>query len=327
MTSTQNTPKLSIIVIGYKMAKQLVNTLYTLSEDYQQNVSAKDYEVIVVENDSTDTLDATTISKLPDNFRYYLRKELGVSPVPAINFGFEQCYAPVVGLILDGARMISPGVIYHTLQSQRLDGRVITIVPGYHLGDQEQHLSSSQQYNETKENELLSSIDWRNNGYELFRVASFSGANIRGYLQPMMECNCMFAPAECFQTIGYADSQFTLKGGGSVNLHIYRSLGMLPGSRLVVLPGEGSFHQYHGGVTTSSYAGLQAELATHKKQLHSLWNGQFHSLRRNPTLMGEISAQAQPFLTLSTTFAEKRLQRFNSINQPAWPDDVALQTI
>ena len=64
MTSTQNTPKLSIIVIGYKMAKQLVNTLYTLSEDYQQNVSAKDYEVIVVENDSTDTLDAVSYTHL-----------------------------------------------------------------------------------------------------------------------------------------------------------------------------------------------------------------------------------------------------------------------
>ena len=136
-----------------------------------------------------------------------------------------------------------------------------------------------------------------------------------------MECNCVFASAAKFRRIGYADPQFTMPGGGSINLHIYRSLGMLPGTRVFVLPGEGSFHQYHGGVTTSSYADRQAEIERHRVQLHSLWPGGFHSLRRKPTLLGEIALQAFPFLEESLRRSRNRLKRRSIENLPAWPDD------
>ena len=43
------TPKVSVIVVAYRMARQLQNTLYTLSADFQQGVSQQDYEVIVME--------------------------------------------------------------------------------------------------------------------------------------------------------------------------------------------------------------------------------------------------------------------------------------
>ena len=132
-------------------------------------------------------------------------------------------------------------------------------------------------------------MDWRGDGYELFGISTFSGANRRGYLQPIMECNCLFASAENFAAIGHANTEFTLPGGGSINLHMYRSLGMLPGTQLFVTPGEGSFHQFHGGVTTSSYAQREAEIEKHRVQLHSYWPGGFHSLRREPKLLGRFA--------------------------------------
>ena len=139
------------------------------------------------------------------------------------------------------------------------------------------------------EKELLKSTNWKENGYELFSIADISGANPHGYLQPIMECNCMFAPAESFKKIAYADERFTLRGGGAINLHMFRSLGLLEGSTLIVLPGEGSFHQYHGGVTTSEYQGLEQEHASHSVQLQDIWQGDFHSLRREPILLGAVT--------------------------------------
>ena len=303
------------------MREQLERTLLTLAAGYQRAVSADDYEVIVVENRSNDELGGEVVRQLPANFRYFLRQEQGRSPVPAINFAFEQCRGSAIGLILDGARMASPGVVSTALDAFALGEDVLVVVPGYHLGEQEQHLHETDAQALAHERALIASVDWRRDGYELFKIATFSGANRRGYLQPIMECNCLFAAAENFRRIGYADPRFTLPGGGSINLHIYRSLGMLPGTRVIVLPGEGSFHQFHAGVTTSSYAERQAEIERHRVQLHGLWPGGFHSLRRNPTLLGEVPEQAYRFLEESLQRSRNRLQRLASENLPPWPDD------
>jgi hypothetical protein len=140
-----------------------------------------------------------------------------------------------------------------------------------------------------------------------------------------MECNCLFAPRSKFSQIGNADPRFMLDGGGAVNLHIYRSLGLLPDTPLVVLPGEGSFHQYHGGVTTSEYAELESVKAQHNAQLQEVWQGHFHSLRREPTLLGTVSPQAQPYLQLSLERAERRYQRLQHEGKAFWPDDQPTQ--
>jgi hypothetical protein len=102
---------------------------------------------------------------------------------------------------------------------------------------------------------------------------------------------------------------------------MYRSLGMLPGTELFVLPGEGSFHQYHGGVTTSSYAQREAEIEKHRVQLHSYWPGGFHSLRREPALLGRVPPQAQPFLTKSLQRSQDRVKRLKAQGKPTWQDD------
>jgi hypothetical protein len=103
---------------------------------------------------------------------------------------------------------------------------------------------------------------------------------------------------------------------------MYRSLGMRPQSRVVVVPGEGSFHQYHVGVTTSAYADREAEIERHRTQLHSLWPGGFHALRRAPTLLGEIPRQAQPFLQESLLRSQNRLHKMLKAGMDPWPDDL-----
>jgi glycosyltransferase involved in cell wall biosynthesis len=317
------TPKVSVILIGYKMARQLENTLLSLAADYQRGVSEEDYEVIVMENSSSENLPPEVVAGLPDNFHYTLREETAVTPVYAVNEAFEQSRAPVICLMIDGARMASPGIIRTALDAFAITENAVLAVPGYHLGTDEQHMVEGVEDQLHYERELLASVDWRSNGYELFGISTFSGANRRGYLQPIMECNCVFASAENYAAIGHANTDFQLPGGGSINLHMYRSLGMLPGTRLFVTPGEGSFHQFHGGVTTSSYQEREAEIEKHRVQLHSYWPGGFHSLRREPSLIGTVPPQAQPFLQKSLERAAVRARRLVQQDKPLWPDDPA----
>lgn len=311
--------QLSIIVIGFRMPRQLEQTLHTLSCDYQQDVSENDYEVVIVENDSDKMLSSDFVEALPENFRYYSRHESGQSPVAAINFAFEKCQGEMIGLMIDGAHMVTPRVVKYVLCAQRAWEYPLVVVPGYHLGGESQ--TQDINYTEEREKELLRTIDWRDNGYQLFSVADFSPANRFSYMHPIMECNCVFTPRISFERIGYCDSRFTLRGGGPVNLHLFRQLGTLPETEIVVLPGEGSFHQYHGGVTTSSYADRENEIASHREQLNSFWLGRFKSVSREPVLLGAVTYWAHSFLQRSSQAAEKRYRRLIAQGFEEWEDD------
>jgi len=317
-------PLLSIIVIVYRMPRQAGNTLFSLSSNFQRGVNKSDYEVIVVENSSDANLDESTVLSMGENFRYFRREESGVSPVPAINFALEQCRAPNLGLIIDGARMLSPRTLQHVLHAFRINANALVSVPGYHLGEQDQKSHLSNNYGEAEEQRLLQQVQWQANGYGLFDIACFSSGNKRGYLQPFMESSALFCQARHFQAIGGADNRFTLAGGGSINLHIYRSLGMLPETQLFILPGEGSFHQFHGGITTSEYEQRDAALKSFKDQIDSFWDGQFKALTREPVLLGNITRSSQRHLLESLGFAQKRFARLTQNGKPIWEDEAAL---
>lgn len=311
--------KLSIIVIGYEMPGQLANTLYSLSVDFQKNVSADDYEVIVVENSSSSNMDPAIINHLSGHFSHFLRDEPGTSPVPAFNAGLREAKGDIIGILIDGARLITPRVLEHVLRVHTAFESPLIAIPGYHIGTQEHEFYGPERIAE--EQALLTSIDWKNNGYDIFHHACFSAGNRRGYFHPMMECNALFTTRKSLKKIDDGDERFNLPGGGSYNLHLYRSLGILPENQLVILPGEGSFHQFHGGVTTSSIPDREAKLKGFNEQLNSFWNGQFKALTREPILYGNIPAQALPFMELSTENGKTRFTRLSNQQRPFWPDD------
>jgi hypothetical protein len=317
-------PQLSVIVIVYNMPRQAMNTLFSLSVPYQKNVSAEDYEVIVVENNSGDNLDASAVASLGPQFRYFLREETGVSPVPAVNFAFSQCRAAQIGLIIDGARLVTPRVLEYAMLGAKISDDALIMVPGYHLGDKDQKFHLEGSHSEQLEIEKLEELQWQENGYRLFKWACWSSSNQRGYFQPMQECSAMFCSAENFRRIGGADERFDQAGGGSINLHIYRSLGMLPESLLYVLPGEGSFHQFHGGVTTQQLQDDEARKALLKsfdQRLEAVWGGTFKALTREPMILGAVTHWAQPFLEKASEMASQRFTRLTLNKKHFWDDD------
>lgn len=313
--------KISVIIVVYRMPRQAINTIYSLSALHQRNIKEEEYEIIVVENRSDNMIDQQQLLALGKNIRYVSREESGHSPAAAINYGFSLCRADYIGLLIDGARMVTPRVLEYALQAKSIDKNSIFAVPGYNLGAEKQHIDSH--YSEEKEIRLLSKTNWQQNGYRLFDIANIGEANPRGFFQPFMENNCLFSSLGSYENIGFADENFHFLGGGGLNLHMFRLLGTLANAPyLFVTPGEGSFHQYHGGVSTTPRADREEILAPPRKQLVSYWGGDtFKALQREPFLLGAVNSHAQKFLLYSSQRALKRFERKTRNNEPFWPSD------
>jgi hypothetical protein len=312
-------PFLSIVVVVHRMSRQAENTIFTFGPTYQRHVAADDYEIIVVENESSDVLGEARATAAAPNVRYFLRQEPGTSPAPALNFGVARARAKVVALVIDGARLVTPRVVEYARLGHRLDPHALVVVPGHHLGPAEQQ--SNPGYDENVEQALLASVDWRANGYRLFQISCLSSANRHGVFHPFMESNCLVCARDDYEVIGGADERFDLPGGGSVNLYLYRKLAMLPETRLVVLPGEGSFHQFHGGVTTTPAPDLEDVLLSHRTQLAALLGAPFEAPKREPLLLGAVTSWAAPTLRHSIERGLHRFTRFETQGLRAWSDD------
>lgn len=290
-------PRLSIIVIAYDMAEQALTTLKSLAPDYQKGVDAADYEVIVVENRSGSCMDSAAIAALPGNFRYRLRENDSVSPARAINEALAEARGEMIGIMIDGARMVTPGVLRFALMAHQITPMAVVAVPGYQLGPEPQHMNAARGPQDDRA--ALDSIEWPQNGYKLFEIASMSQANRAGFFEVFMECNCLFAPASVLRELGGAEERFDLPGGGALNLYMYHRLVNHPQTQLFYLPGEGSFHQVHGGVTTSSAENRDALLARILEQLNAILGEPFAAPTALPILLGTLRRPIHPFLVFS----------------------------
>lgn len=297
-------PKISVIVIVYDMPVQALTTLRSLAPAYQRRIDARDYEVIVVENRSARVIDAADVAALPPNFSYVLRDEPGTSPAAAINHGLALARGDCIGLMIDGARMLTPGVLTHVDMALRITKRAVVAVPGYQLGDAPHHQTKTQ--TEAIDRQMLAQINWPADGYRLFEVSSLSLANRTGFFRSFMECNCLFAPAEVLRDIGGADERFDLPGGGALNLYLYKKLVEYPRTKFFMLPGEGSFHQVHGGVTTTPRQDEKVLHAEILAQLNRILGAPFASPTIEPVHLGIFHHPVQRFLRFS---AEKFAMR------------------
>jgi len=294
-------PMISLVVIVYNMVKQAENTIKSLLVDYQREVQSHEYEVIIVENESPNLLGAVFLQSLPDNFSYYLRKDAEPSPGPAVNFGVQKSKGRHVAILIDGARMLTPGAIKNMILAHKLSDRAVVSIPGYHLGSQLQQDAVESGYGCKSERLLLDSIRWPEDGYRLFEISCLNGSSGLGFFLPISESNCISMPRQTWYAIGGFDTRFNLKGGGLINLDFYKRACEHKGIQHIILPGEGSFHQFHGGITTGGQdpAARQAYIEASNQQYLELRGAEYQSPVTNPIYLGEIPTKAQRFVLYS----------------------------
>lgn len=244
-------PDVSLIVVVYNMAREASRTLLTLSAAYQQNIAADKYEVIVVDNGSTPPFDPHVLEALKGNFRLIRIDGATPSPVQAINHALSEARGKLIGVMIDGARMASPGLIALAGMAERLADRVVILTLGFHLGSEVQMNSVMLGYDQEKEDRLLAQSGWTENGYRLFDISVFAGSSAGGWFRPISESNAIFMHRELWNELGGFDERFQMPGGGLVNLDML-SRAVQSANAVVTLLGEGTFHQIHGGIATNA---------------------------------------------------------------------------
>lgn len=291
-----NQPILSIIVVFYNMKREAPRTLYTLSTKYQQEVNCSQYEVIAIDNGSDEALNEEMVRSFGPNFHLFSR-EASLSPNSAINAGVEMARGSLIMICIDGARMLTPKVVYYTLMAFKAFENPIVATIAYHLGPKLQNISMTEGYNQDTEDKLLESIDWKVNGYSLLNISSFAGSSISGWFLPLSESNCLTITKSQFINLGGFDEKFISPGGGMVNLDFYKRA-CEASTPLVVLLGEGTFHQFHGGVATNVPLNQHPGPIFHE-EYRQLRGQDFSFPSQEPILFGKLPKESMPFLNYS----------------------------
>jgi glycosyltransferase involved in cell wall biosynthesis len=286
-------PKLSVIVVVYNMRREAPRTLFSLSAGCQEGVGADQYEVIVVDNGSTDPLDEEMVRMTGPNFRYLRIEDASPSPAGAINRGAALSTAPNIALMIDGARMATPGVIVHALEILELFPNPIVSTIALHLGPEVQFRSMLKGYDKAEEDRLLDSIGWPAAGYRLFEIGALAPSSNEGWFAPLAESNLVFMPRPLFDRVGGMDERFAIRGGGIVNLDFYNRVCEQPETQLFCLLGEATFHQLHGGVMTNLREDLaQVEMQDYLREYERIRDKPFARTQRMHMLYGESRPEA-----------------------------------
>lgn len=292
-------PRLSVVVVVYNMQREAPRTLFSLSAAYQRRINPQDYEVIVVENGSSAPLSLTLVKGFGDNFRYFFLEDASPSPAYAINFGASRSRGEYVGIMIDGARIVSPGILYFALTGLSGFHRAVVSSLAFHLGSDVQMKTVPQGYDADEEDRLLASIDWRRNGYKLFEISALAGSSEGGWFLPIAESNFLFMPRIMFDELGGYDEAFVLPGGGLVNLDFYYRACELPDSQLIMLLGEATFHQVHGGIMTNRPDDTEHCWAVYDEEYRRLRGAYFTKPRRAAIFLGEVPSPTLPWIKRS----------------------------
>ncbi|HVP31344.1 MAG TPA: glycosyltransferase [Myxococcota bacterium] len=263
--------KLSVVVVVYNMQRAAPRTLGSLASSYQRGVRDEDYEVIVVENGSSRPLDADAVRALGENFRYFFLEGASPSPAPAVNFGASQARGESIGVLIDGARIVTPNLLRLALRALEAHPRGVVCSTGWTLGRHPQNWAVARGFDEAQEDALLEEIDWPREPYRLFEISTLDGSS--SFLGPIAETNTLFLRRALWDELGGMDEAFDQPGGGFVNLDTLERGLALPGAEMVLLLGEASFHQIHGGVSTNS---LPHQLASDLER----WHVHYQNLRQ-----------------------------------------------
>ena len=249
-----NPIELSLVVCAYKMSRELPRTLFTLSKDYQRGIDDLEYEIVVVDHGSPEPVDEAAMRAISPNARVIRVSPAPVSPVVAINRAMKETSGQVVCLMIDGARMASPGLLRQAMAAYRTYPALVVGCLAFHLGPGDQIRTIQQGYSQRIEDLILELVPWRSDGYSLFEVAGLEGSSQAGWYGPLIESNAAFMPRTIWEKLGGLDERFQTKGGGLTNLDFWSRAVHLTGGEPVILLGEGTFHQVHGGAATNGTA-------------------------------------------------------------------------
>jgi hypothetical protein len=291
----KNQPKISIVVIFYNMQREAKRTLLSLTLKYQRGVSEKDYEVLAIDNASSEPLEAAWVQGFQGNFRYYYVDSKHPSPCAAINQGVDLACGKNVVCLVDGARILSPGILHGMIRGFNAVPNAYIHTLGFHLGTTPQYQSIHQGYCQKVEDQLLKKVTWEEDGYQLFDISSPAASAKGGYFSNISESNCFGVKKNLFTRLGGYEEGFISKGGGMCNLEMHKRMVAAPELEPVLLLGEGTFHQFHGGIATNAEC-LEPVLEGFAKEYIHVTGEVYSPVEYSPCYFGRIHPKTARFI-------------------------------
>lgn len=131
--------RLSIVVVFHEMRREAARTLETMAVPYQRGVAAGDCEIIAVDNGSRAPLRREDLDAVSPAIRHLQEPPGNPSPCAAINRAAAQARGEYLMVCIDGARMLSPGVLAHALDALDRYPHPFVYTLGMHLGPRPQN--------------------------------------------------------------------------------------------------------------------------------------------------------------------------------------------
>jgi len=260
--------KLSVVVIFFNNRREAPRTLYTLSRAYQRNIESLDYEVLAIDSNSPEPLDAKTVESFGPEFSYHFVKTPHPSPVEALRRGVELSRGEYVMVIIDGAHMLTPGILHKWQDALKSYPSSLVYTQRYHLGEYLQN--DNKGYNQSEEDALLNSIDWKNNGYALFKISELLQSD-EWWFSKHLESNCFVISRKKLIEHGSIYKDYFSIGGGFLNMEMFKKAAEDTDLTTVILMGESTFHQFHGGTTTNiAREDIKRKLLLYRKEYFDL---------------------------------------------------------
>lgn len=279
------------------MRREALRTLFSLTSGYQNSPSPINYEVIAIDNQSSAPLNESTVNAFGPQFRYHFFETSSKSPVEAINYGATLAKGKMLCINIDGARILSPGILnaITNLTASYKSPFIYTL--GMHLGPKVQNLSIFEGYSQDVEDKMLNQLEWKQNGYKLFEISSLAGSSAGGFQGPITESNCYCLPRSTFLEMGGLNPKFQTPGGGIVNLDFFDKATHSKQLTPILLLGEATFHQVHGGVATNVSLNKHP-MASYQDEYLSIYGKPWQpSNIVSPILYGNLEGAAKSFAT------------------------------
>jgi hypothetical protein len=96
-----------------------------------------------------------------------------------------------------------------------------------------------------------------------------------------------------FQEIGGCDERFDIPGGGFMNIDLFQRAANHAETSLILLIGEGVFHQIHGGTTTNVLPeDRDAEVQTYRQQYRAIYGHDLEPTKTTFYFFGNLPTEA-----------------------------------
>ena len=286
--------KLTILVVFFNGRREAERTLHSLTTKYQLDAVPGSYKVMVLDSGSTEPLDPERIKSFGKYFEYHYVETNYPSPAEALQKGLTFVDTPYVGISIDGARMLSPGIINGFFEILKIDKNPFVYTPRYYLGKYVQMDSVKRGYKKETEDLLLNSVNWKENGYHLFKISSIEQSEEYEY-DALGESNLFFCSTKELRESEQLDKPYYSLGGGLMNLDCFLFFTSHKHIKTYCLVGEATFHQIHGGVVSNAKR-EESKLPQYRKEFFKINNSTYHRITYDVNFYGHYNSITMSYL-------------------------------